>query len=407
MKKNFLKVAALLIAAMLLVVSCSQEVAPKTEDNGLVEARLNVAFGRDLTVNGDTNVEEFDVKYSMSFLWTDQASGKIDAVTGAVDDKPLHASGKLGWVTPGYWKITVKAYEKNTQNVVFEGDASVYFTHNSNTATIYLEPAKGEKNSIVFGFYMQDLGETYATDYVVKYTITKNGLSLGKDYTNIAFTEEQAKKVYKTENGTTLEQPTSNPVYDNQRCYTKTISNLDSGYYTVTVSVYVKGKNGLELKGGVSKGMLLVDGDTANVTGHIEPSDYVATQVKSYFVDVDTELTLVGDEGFTLSEDKKSATVKVSFTDKTKVKQFDSNLDVADFSRNYYWLVDGSETPISVQSVNAYEIDKAKEETFTVTNPGVKNISCRTIYSYKVSDDKIYYWAETKTVSVKVTGIEY
>ena len=405
MKKNFLKVAAMLIAAMLMVVSCSQEVAPKTEDNGLVEARLNVAFGRDLAVNGDTKAEEFDVKYSMTCLWTDQANGKIDAVTGAVDDQPL-LSGKLGWVTPGYWKITVKAYEKNTQNVVFKGDASVYFTHNSNTATIYLEPAEGEKNSIVFGFYMQDLGETYATDYVVKYTITKNGISLGKDYSDIAFTEEEAKKVYKTESGTTLELPASNPVYDNQRCYTKTVSDLDSGYYTVTVSVYVKGKNGLELKGGVSKGMLLVDGDTANVTGHIEPSDYVATQVKSYFVDVDTELALV-DNGFVLSSDKKSATVKVSFKDKTNVKQFDSSLELKDFSRNYYWLVDGSETTISAQSVNAYTINTAKEETFTVSNPGVKNISCRTIYSYKVSEREIYYWAETKTVSVKVTGIEY
>ena len=49
MKKNFLMVASLLIAAMLMVVSCTQEVAPKND--GLVEAKLGLAYGKDVTVD--------------------------------------------------------------------------------------------------------------------------------------------------------------------------------------------------------------------------------------------------------------------------------------------------------------------------------------------------------------------
>ena len=47
MKKNFLMVAALLIAVMLMVVSCTQEVAPKNE---LVKASFSVGFGKDIKI---------------------------------------------------------------------------------------------------------------------------------------------------------------------------------------------------------------------------------------------------------------------------------------------------------------------------------------------------------------------
>ena len=64
MKKNFMAIASLLIAAMLLVVSCSQEsVVP--ENNGLVEAKLSVGYGRGLSVSGDTKTDNLTFKYSM------------------------------------------------------------------------------------------------------------------------------------------------------------------------------------------------------------------------------------------------------------------------------------------------------------------------------------------------------
>ena len=57
MKKNFLMVASLLIAAMLMVVSCTQEVAPKNE---LVKATIGLAYGKDITnlVRDKTNYKD-------------------------------------------------------------------------------------------------------------------------------------------------------------------------------------------------------------------------------------------------------------------------------------------------------------------------------------------------------------
>ena len=58
MKKNFMAIASLLIAAMLLVVSCAPEanVEGKVED-GLVEASFGVAYGKDVTVSVNENVQ--------------------------------------------------------------------------------------------------------------------------------------------------------------------------------------------------------------------------------------------------------------------------------------------------------------------------------------------------------------
>ena len=56
MKKNFMAIASLLIAAMLLVVSCAPEanVEGKVED-GLVDAKLNVAFGKAVNISTGTD----------------------------------------------------------------------------------------------------------------------------------------------------------------------------------------------------------------------------------------------------------------------------------------------------------------------------------------------------------------
>ena len=66
MKKNFMAIASLLIAAMLLVVSCAPEanVEGKVED-GLVNASFGVAYGKDVTVAENDNV---DIHYTYTLL---------------------------------------------------------------------------------------------------------------------------------------------------------------------------------------------------------------------------------------------------------------------------------------------------------------------------------------------------
>ena len=67
MKKNFLKVAALLIAAMLMVVSCTQEVAPKND--GLVSASVNIADTRSLSTSGE-ELGNISYQYQLKALFT-------------------------------------------------------------------------------------------------------------------------------------------------------------------------------------------------------------------------------------------------------------------------------------------------------------------------------------------------
>lgn len=108
MKKNFLMVASLLIAAMLMVVSCTQEVAPKND--GLVEAKLNVAYSRDLSVTGDTNTSDIRLTYTMSPKWS--VGDASEQIYGAkTSETPFTDNVSIGYVTPGLWEVKVFAYE--------------------------------------------------------------------------------------------------------------------------------------------------------------------------------------------------------------------------------------------------------------------------------------------------------
>ena len=390
MKKNFLAIAAVLIAAMLMVVSCTQEVTPK---NGLVEASLNVAYGRDLTVNGKAENDNLVLRYTLENKWVDDTS-EADTVVGAVANAELDPSGKLGYVTPGYWTVTVNAFDSTDTsyaNPIFSGNASIYFNSKNNTATIYLAPVANDTYSIEFDFKMQDLGKTYGEDFEVRYTISKNGSAL-RDHNDKPFVKDT--------------DVTSGSETDHQSTYKKTVSGLEAGYYTVTVSVYEKGDSDFELKGGISKGMLIagtIKDGKVTISGHVEPSDYVATDIKTYFVDVKTSIDgSVTYDSQTTKKDNK-AVVEVTLTDDTKV-----NSELTGISKAYLWTVDGKDDKQIIDP----EGEVTRSVTYTV--PGIKNISCRTIYSYKdtkgtdeVDDDVTYFWADTQNYRVVIDASKF
>ena len=408
MKKNFLKVAALLIAAMLLVVSCSQEVkAPEAEDNGLVEARLSVGFGRDLIVNGYTNAEALVYKYTMKQGWTNPTVGYDEPVIGNVDNKVFTDNSPIGYVTPGLWNITVDAYESDATNAkkIFTGKASVYFSSNNKSATVFLEPVNDTKNSITFDFYMQDLGKTYGEDFKVEYTISKNGSAV-ENQKNIAFTgADQVVEVNKTGSDNTS-------VYDNQKNYKKTVENLDSGYYTVTVAVYVKVENEFKLKGGITKGFLISNGANATISGHIEPSDYENVKIDAVFVNVNTKLSVTG---ATFDPAKKyykvdfpstansSCSITVNMTDETDKSVIPEGSTV---TKTLFWNSDDGENVTNEQTNNVYSKD------FPFSSPGHKYITCTTIYSITgkstgMTQATTYYYADSKTIHVYVDPTNY
>ena len=395
MKKNFLKIAALLIAAMLLVVSCSQEVkAP--ENNGLVEARLSVGFGRGLDVYGDTKTGSLIYKYTMQQGWTDPTEGFSEPVIGKATDKKFTDNSSIGYVTPGLWNITVDAYESDAADAkkIFTGEASVYFSSQNQSATVYLAPVDNSTNKITFSITMQDLSAT-PDNFELKYSIYK-----GSDSSTIT-------------NGTgSLDRIGNKDTHVST--YSKTISNLASGYYRVTVSVYDKIKS--KTVGGITKGFLISNNATAEVKGHIEPADYENVIIDAVFVDVKTELSVsqVIREGGSSTE---NALTKVEGKDYYKVDYVAGGVNVTvkmddktttanglTVSKTLFWntVSDKSETneKKDIQTANT----RSKEFTFTA--PGHKYVTCTTVYAVTgTSTGKTgttYYYADSKTVHIYV-----
>ena len=368
MKKNFLKVAALLIAAMLLVVSCAQEVkAP--ENNGLVEAKLSVGYGRDIKVDGDSPVNGLTVMYKMTPKWIDDANDSDTITNPAAGWKNLADDGKLGWCTPGYWLVEVKA-SKDSKDV-FKGSITCYFTKNTQTATVYLSPVTvdGAKGSISIEVSMQDIKESESSTKSYKLA-----------YEVLYGTES---KVSKTD--LPPKTPEKGAAEDYITKYSALVSNLDSGYYTVIV--YVLNEDGTTV-GGIRKGFLITAGDNVKLTGHIEPADYANVTINAIYADVNITLA----KGASSVENGKYS-VTITASDATTFK---SPVSEDDFSVTYIWYVDG------VQIAQENTLPASKKFDFDA--PGYKNIACKAVYTSKTNTHVFFAETESHYVLVNPTA---
>lgn len=394
MKKNFLMVASLLIAAMLMVVSCTQEV--KAPESNLVEVKLGVGYGRDLTVSGDTKTEDMVLKYTMQHNWAD-----TNATETVVGDKTSQTEftddTAIGYVTPGLWTVHVYAYEKGKSsspyNPIFEGEAQAYFSDKKNKVTVYLAPTSGQTNTIRFAVSMQDLvGDVTgaykgAGDYKLKYTLQRtNG------------DESSEKEIPEVSGSKPLPNEIELNVGANVTRYYVAESDLASGYYRATVKVYSVDKNGSDsLVGGISKGFLLSGGNTATLVGHIEPNEYVNFVIDAVLVDVNTALS-VGDtkENVTVAYNSSGTSVDVKWTDSTG--------DVDNFvEKNTYWSLNGG-----TFEHKALASDKPKELTvnYNFTKPGYNFVTVTTVYKVKAPTTgnaaAEYFYADTQTIRIFV-----
>ena len=388
MKKNFTAIAALLIAAMLLVVSCSQEVAPKAEvDNGLVEVTLGVGYGRDLQVDG-TSTNSVAYKYTLKANWNvtndNAAPLGTEAIHGAAVDKPFGDGASIGYVTPGLWNVTVDAYESESADArkIFSGSSDVYFSKQNTSATVYLSPVTDDSNNtnkVTFEIKMQDMVGSAGVDgdkgsFEIRYKLTDvAGNTIDLDPATDKTDDEKAL--------------TPGASVKNVTTYTgdTTGITLKSGYYRVTVSVYSKLMDSTDatLVGGITKGFLLAGNDVATVKGNIEPSDYDKVTIDAFFINVKTTLEMVGNIEYTAGSAKVTVKLKNESTGNT------SNL-----TPTYIW----ESATGTADSANANNKDTA---SFTFSAPGYKNISCQTIYKKTVGSTD-YYFAGTADVQVYV-----
>lgn len=384
MKRNFMAVASLLVAAMLLMVSCAQEVkAP--ENNGLVEAKLSVGYGRDLSVSGDTNTSGIVLKYTMSPLWN--IDGASETIYGEKTTKTSFTdNGSIGYVTPGLWKVNVFAYEKDkatdSDKTIFEGTANAYFSNQNSSVTVYLAPTSNQSNTLTFEITMQDLVGTAGTSgdgsYKLVYSIyDAKGSAIGTE-------ETELKAGTSTNNVTT---------------YTGT-ATLNSGFYRVNVSIYSipEGEDKTladgTLVGGITKGFLLSGGKTATVKGHIEPSDYENVTIDAFYIDVKTKIT-ANTVSYTAEDNSNPAKATITLT----VSDNGTSGNKGTITPSYLWYVANTETT-NYTSTNTDSFEVSFEA------PGYKNISCQTIYSVVV-DGVIYSFADFQTVQVYVDPTKF
>ena len=378
MKKNFMAIASLLIAAMLLVVSCSQEsVVP--ENNGLVKASLSVGYGRDIKVNGDTvAVRDLTVEYKMTPQWTNTNGEKTgdDQITNPAKDwTALPVSGNLGWITPGHWLIEVRAAKGNGENAktVFSGSINAYFSNKTRTATVYLSPTTGS-SSITIDVSMQDIQDNDASaKYKLKYEILtgKGGSLENKPKTDIP-----------------VVPPTEGAVEDYITEYKTSKIDLEPGFYTVIIYVVDAAGNDV---GGIRKGLLLADGDNATLTGHIEPADYANVTINAVYVNVNIKL----EKGAISKTEAGDYQIVVNAEDLTTVPTYAGNFDVT-----YEWFVNGVAVPDSQSNTlsGTAENTKTGSMTFTFANPGYKNIACQATYKVTVDSNTEYYFTATDSI---------
>ena len=123
----FIFITALLLT-LLMVVGC--DVSPSITNSipgGCVEASLMVSSSRDLEfyVNGReeplVGISEISKAvyfyYTLESLWTvDDPLEKPYGEVTVWDSQRLPDDGKLGWVTPGRWKVSI--YGLNSQGVI-------------------------------------------------------------------------------------------------------------------------------------------------------------------------------------------------------------------------------------------------------------------------------------------------
>ena len=407
MKKNFMAIASLLVAAMLLMVSCAQEVkAP--ENNGLVEAKLSVGYGRGLSVNGDTKTDNIALKYTMSHQWA--ADSTTETVIG---DKTVETSftdgGTIGYVTPGLWTVNVYAYEKDsngaaTGNKIFEGTANAYISNQNDSVTVYLAPTSSQNNTLKFEITMQDL---VGTDVAAE----NNGDGSFKiRYSVYGATGSTAIKD-KVELNEKTPSDTNNDGKNDTTTY-KGSTSLESGFYRVNVAIYSVTKNESNedvetLVGGITKGFLLSGGKEATISGHIEPADYENVSIDAVYVNVKTSL---GVEGATKVEGKGYYKVDYAASGvKVTVTMTDNTQNATGLTKTVttIWSVDGTEKTPEDEQVANYN-----KKEFPFTEPGIKNITCTTVYDVTApavgsAEATHYYYADSQTITVLVDPTTY
>ena len=359
MKKNFMAIASLLIAAMLLVVSCSQEVAPKAElDNGLVEVTLNANAARSALKYNGLELKNVKFEYKLDAKWepttgqdpvvgeTKEGDNLVFVSMGNADFTNTTASKTVGYISQGLWEVSVQG--KIGDKVVMEGKTQVYFNKNIRSVTVYVKPSASANASFSVNVDVNDHDK--GDNYKLYYSIDKaDG------------TPAVAEKLMDSGN---LDDK-------GYRNWSSKEESLAAGYYRVTVTM----KNGTTVVGGITKGVLLFANDTATLSGTVNSSDFVNGTLNVVYpeVSVDIKATVEGStEDITTTTTGKKVTYTATIDDSSNVH----GLTIE--APTYTWYYDGNKT--NDNNKNTFE------KTYGTDEPGYKTVTCVVKYTFTVDN---------------------
>lgn len=391
MKKNFLMVASLLIAAMLLVVSCAQEVKAPV-DNNLVEVTLNTSAARSALKYDGLKIENVKYRYKLTAQWTptgdqDPVVGNTKAgVDGADDEGYISIEGTsktLGYVSQGLWQVEVIGSIPfgETSKDVLKGSTQVYFNKNNgeNSVTVYVKPIDDTSNAgLSFDIKINDHdADKDDNAYKLVYSIEDVG---GVTATGTVG-EESSKRLDK------VSLIPGSLVEDGFRSWTGKVTGMKPGYYRVTVSLL----NGNEVVGGLTKGVLLFagDADNAKLTGSVNSMDFVNGTLNVVYPKVSLTLT----SG--LNEDKGTINSEVTYTAEPKfTADLPSGYTVG--APTFTWYENGG----AGNGTAATAENNTATFKKTYTTPGYKTVTCVVKYTLNVPNGN--NTGKTDTVSFSV-----
>lgn len=351
-----------------MIVGC--DVSPVVGNpipEGCIEASVVVSSSRDLEFfvnNGETPLKGLSdysrvvyFTYTLEPQWSVEDS--LEKPYGSVslwDKKELPQDGKLGWVTPGLWKISI--YGLNSGGITaFYGEQEVYFSSKNNSAIVYIE-AYGNKSSLKIELEQPMYSEN-ENEYSYIYSLTDCSGAIVKENV-LTYASINNSTDSRFENGS----------------YSAEISDINPGSYSLTIRIYRNANNNgsltlSEIKqgtlvGGLTKGLFFCNGFPITIKGTIEPSDYTLGDIEI------TGLCLAGainSEG----ELKTESAIKFKLDDQT-------DTDKSKYEISYQWFVNGNIVPDATGTVF--------NRSFSTC--GSKEIACLMVYKDVADPKKIY-----------------
>ena len=359
MKKTrlFIFITSLLIT-LLMVVGC--DVSPSITNSipeGCVEASIMISSSRDLDyyVTGGNKIVDPDslssvlkLCYSLEPQW---AYDELDKPYGEVFWADLSSDGKVGWVTPGLWKITVFGINEN--GIAFQGEQEVYFSSKKDTAVVYLKPAEGDSTLDVE--LTQPMFSSETKEYIYEYSLVDCSMTTIK------------------EGSFSL----SSVVYDDigdplSGTYVAKIETIPAGSYSLSIKIFRNNESKDDLAhtlvGGITKGLFLFGGNNFTLKGTIEPSDYTLGNI---------DISLIAVSG-NIFHDYNTIDTDITFKlkDSTMADSEKNNYNIT-----YDWYVNGVK-----------ESDQTTETEFTYkfSTYGPKEVSCFVTYQHKELTERVY-----------------